>query len=116
MWTLPGYGDHLEKRDPGLRERMGDMGAPGGFIDAVASLNPVSGDEPSRWGVTFAVDDADAIAKRAEELGGKVVVPPVDAPWVRMSILADPQGATFNANQFVPENQSQEADAAVGGS
>jgi predicted enzyme related to lactoylglutathione lyase len=69
--------------------------------------------------VTFAVDDADAIAKRAEELGGKVVLPPVDAPWVRMSILADPQGATFNANQFVPENKdmaAQEADATVRGS
>jgi predicted enzyme related to lactoylglutathione lyase len=119
LWTLTGYGDHLEQRDPGLRERMGDMGAPGGFIDAVATLNPVSGDEPSRWGVTFAVDDADAIAKRAEELGGKVVAPPVDAPWVRMSILADPQGATFNANQFVPENKdmgAQESDAAVKGS
>jgi predicted enzyme related to lactoylglutathione lyase len=55
--------------------------------------------------VTFAVEDADATAERAAELGGKVVVPPFDAPWVRMAVLADPQGATFTASKFVPENK-----------
>jgi hypothetical protein len=34
-----------------------------------------------------------------------VIGPPVDAPWVRMTILADPQGATFIASKFVPENR-----------
>ena len=34
------------------------------------------------------------------ELGGKVVVPPFDAPWVRMTIISDPQGATFIASKF----------------
>jgi predicted enzyme related to lactoylglutathione lyase len=33
--------------------------------------------------VTFAVDDADATAARATELGGQVIVPPFDAPWLR---------------------------------
>jgi predicted enzyme related to lactoylglutathione lyase len=103
-WTLPGYGDHLEELNPGTRERMGEMGAPGGFIDVVATLVAITDETPSHWGVTFAVDDADAIAKRAEELGGQVVAPPVDAPWVRMTVLTDPQGATFVASQFVPEN------------
>jgi hypothetical protein len=32
------------------------------------------------------------------------VVPPLDAPWVRMTVLNDPQGATFIASQFVAEN------------
>ena len=27
MWTLPGYGDHLEEASPGLREGMAEMGA-----------------------------------------------------------------------------------------
>jgi hypothetical protein len=27
------------------------------------------------------------------------------APWVRMTILADPQGATFTASRFTPENK-----------
>jgi predicted enzyme related to lactoylglutathione lyase len=117
MWTLPGYGDHLEERDPGLRERMVDSGAPAGFEDVVASLNPIGDDQPNtpaHWGVTFAVDDADAIAEKAAELGGNVVVAPFDAPWVRMTVLTDPQGATFTASKFVPENKdmAQQADAA----
>ena len=55
--------------------------------------------------MTFAVDDADATAAKATELGGKVIVPPFDAPWVRMAIINDPQGATFIASKFVPENK-----------
>jgi hypothetical protein len=51
------------------------------------------------------VDDADQIAARAGELGGQVLVEPFDAPWVRMTIIRDPQGATFIASKFVPENR-----------
>ena len=61
--------------------------------------------------MTFGVDDADAIAARAAELGGRVVVPPFDAPWVRMTVIADPQGATFTASKFVPENRDLEPAA-----
>src|SRR5688572_18286924 len=39
MWTLPGYGDHLEESSPGLRAQMAQMSAPDGFIDVVAALN-----------------------------------------------------------------------------
>ena len=55
--------------------------------------------------MTFGVDDADATAAKAAELGGKVLVAPFDAPWVRMTVLTDPQGATFIASQFVLENK-----------
>jgi predicted enzyme related to lactoylglutathione lyase len=104
MWALPGYGDFLEQINPGTRENMAAIGAPERFEDVVASIGNLP-DAPPRWGVTFAVDDADAIAARAAELGGEVVVPPVDAPWVRMTVIRDPGGATFTANQFVaPEN------------
>jgi len=108
MWALPGYGDFLEQRNPGTRENMAQMGAPERFEDVVASLNSISDDQPDitpHWGVTFAVDDADVIAARAAELGGQVVVAPFDAPWVRMTIITDPQGATFTASKFVPENK-----------
>lgn len=107
MWTLPGYGDHLEERTPGLRQQMTEMGGPEGFIDVVAALNPMAGDDadtPAHWTVTFAVDDADAIATQATELGGAVLAGPLDAPWTRMAVIRDPQGATFIASQFVPEN------------
>jgi predicted enzyme related to lactoylglutathione lyase len=107
-WTLPGYGDHLERLNPGTRERMAGAGAPAGFIDVVATLTPLPddhGDVPAHWGVTFATDDADATAEKAFALGGKILAPPFDAPWVRMTIIADPQGASFIASQFVPENR-----------
>lgn len=108
MWTLPGYGDHLEERTPGLREQVAQMGGPEGFIDVVASLNPVAHDDPgtpAHWSVTFAVDNADATAAKARELGGEVVAGPFDAPWTRLAVIKDPQGATFIASQFVAENK-----------
>ncbi len=108
MWTLPGYGDHLEETTPGLREQMAQMGAPDGFIDVVAALNPIASDDtgtPPHWNVTFAVDDADKAAAQVAELGGVVVAGPFDAPWTRMAVIQDPQGATFIASQFVPENK-----------
>lgn len=108
MWRLPGYGDFLEQGNPGLRKNMAEMGAPEGFEDVVAALEPIGDDQanvPAHWSVTFAVDDADAIAARAAELGGEVTVAPFDAPWVRMTVITDPQGATFIASKFVPENR-----------
>jgi uncharacterized protein len=120
MWTLPGYGDFLEQINPGTRAGMAELEAPAGFEDVIASLNPIPDDQPDtppHWGVTFAVDDADTIAKKAAELGGRVVVPPFDAPWVRMAVITDPQGATFTASKFVPENRdfAQETNAAISG-
>ena len=108
MWTLPGYGDHLEEKTPGLREQMAQMSAPDGFIDVVAAANLIAADdaEPSaHWSVTFAVDDVAATAAKARELGGEVVSGPVDAPWARLAVINDPQGASFIASQFVPENK-----------
>ncbi len=113
-WALPGYGDYLERHHPDLRKRMAEAGAPEGFEDVVASINPIADDRPetpAHWSVTFASDDADATATKATELGGKVIVPPFDAPWstatytIRVTVLRDPQGATFGASQFAPKEQ-----------
>src|SRR5262249_41185450 len=93
MWTLPGYGDHRVESNPELRKLMAEGGAPEGFIDVVAAIMPIGPDQddvPAHWSVTFGVDDADATATQATELGGRVIVPPFDAPWVRMTVLADP--------------------------
>jgi hypothetical protein len=51
---------------------------------------------PSYWGVDFWVDDADALAGRAPELGGGVVVAPFNAGPMRQAVLADPAGAVFS--------------------
>lgn len=103
MWTMAGYGDHLEREHPYERERLVTMSAPAGFEDVVAAINPIPDDQPAHWDVTFAVDDADAIAEKAAALGGTVIAPPFDVPWVRLTVIADPQGATFTASQLVPE-------------
>jgi uncharacterized protein len=108
MWRLAGYGEFLARSDPELFQRQADSGAaPDGFADVVATLNPIPDDQPEvfpHWSVTFAVDDADATATRAAELGGRIEVAPFDAPWVRMTVITDPQGATFTASKFTPEN------------
>jgi uncharacterized protein len=113
-WTLPAYGDWLEREHhPYLRKQMAEAGAPEGFEDVVAAIIPIADDQPDtppHWSVTFAVDDADATAAKATELGGKVIVPPFDAPWstptytIRITVIGDPQGATFAASKFVPQN------------
>ena len=77
-----------------LRRRRRPAGADRGGDD----------DTPPHWNVTFATDDVEATAALATELGAEVLVGPVDAPWVRMAVIRDPQGATFIASQFVPEN------------
>ena len=115
-WTLTAYGDHLEERNPGTRERLKEMGGPGGFENVVASLGAAEEGAAPYWGVTFGTEGADAIAAKAKELGGEVVAGPFDAPWVRLAVIRDPQGAVFTAGQFVPENAnltSQGADAAA---
>jgi predicted enzyme related to lactoylglutathione lyase len=119
MWTLPGYGDHLERDTPGLRQQIAEMGGPEGFEDVVASINPIADDQPDtppHWNVTFGVDDAEAIAAKASELGGTVIAPPMDVPWSRLTVISDPQGATFIASQFVPENKDIGSQADAGAS
>jgi predicted enzyme related to lactoylglutathione lyase len=51
---------------------------------------------PAHWMSYFAVEDTDAAAAKASEIGGKVLVPPTTAPVGRFCILADDQGAAFS--------------------
>jgi hypothetical protein len=101
FWRLPGYGDFLDELNPGTSAAMLEMGAPEGFEDAVAWLVPMtdqqgSADASPHWDITFGIESADATAERAEQLGATVVAPPMDAPWVRLTVLRDPQGAVYS--------------------
>lgn len=59
---------------------------------------------PSMWGCYVTVDDIDATVAKCVQLGGKVIMPPMDVPTVgRMAVLQDPQGATFNAITYLSE-------------
>jgi len=74
----------------------------------LAAITPIAADDAdtrASWSVTFSTDDADATAAKAVELGGTVLVAPVDAPYSRLTVLCDPQGAMFSATAFVPENK-----------
>jgi predicted enzyme related to lactoylglutathione lyase len=55
---------------------------------------------PPNWLVYFAVANTDNTVKRAEELGGKVMMPGTDIPQGRFAVLTDPQGAAFAVIQL----------------
>ena len=79
----------------GYTEVRASGGRPfGGMMQMTAECG---GDGPSHWTSYVAVDDVDASAKRVEELGGKVVMPPTDIPNVgRFCIINDPTGAAIS--------------------
>lgn len=73
----------------------------GGLMDMP---DTVPEEVPSHWLAYIATPDVDAIAHRAEELGGKLLHGPEDIPTVgRFAVLADPQGAVICA--YTPANQ-----------
>jgi predicted enzyme related to lactoylglutathione lyase len=89
MWRVPGYVGG-EPAQPVSRE-------------VVAVMAP-SGDpqEAPQWSVGFWVDDVDATAAKAAELGGKEVMAPFDTAVGRTAVLADPQGAMFSVSKTQP--------------
>jgi uncharacterized protein len=52
---------------------------------------------PSHWAVYFAVDDTDAAIAKVKDLGGSVLLDPIDSPAGRFAAVGDPQGARFSA-------------------
>jgi predicted enzyme related to lactoylglutathione lyase len=63
----------------------------------IASIPAGAAGMPPTWGSYITVDDVDASAKRAVQLGGKVLVPATDIPTIgRFCVIADPQGAMFS--------------------
>jgi len=83
LWRLPGYVGG-EPEQPVPRDVVGVMS---------------STDAPPSWSVDFWVDDVDATADKAAELGGRVMEPPFDTPVGRTAVLADPQGAVFSVSK-----------------
>jgi len=68
------------------------------------------------WMGHVAVDDVDATAGRAVELGGRVVTPPTDIPTIgRYAVIADPQGAivALVALDVEPQLPASPMDAAI---
>ncbi|QRX91030.1 VOC family protein [Streptomyces noursei] len=63
----------------------------------VAAATPLyAPGQPTAWTVTFATDDAEALAAAVTEAGGSVLVDPRDVfDLGRFAVLADPTGAAF---------------------
>jgi predicted enzyme related to lactoylglutathione lyase len=57
---------------------------------------------PTHWMTYFGVDDVDAVAARAVELGGAVTVEPQDIAVGRFSAVRDPHGGAFSIISFTP--------------
>jgi len=80
---------------------MGEMGVytlfhAGEKEVAGAMKMPPEASAPPHWLPYVAVEDVDAAAQRAGELGARVYVEPKDIPEVgRFAVLADPTGAPF---------------------
>ncbi len=81
--SVPGFGDYT---------MMMAGGAPvAGIVQRTDEMPETS----TPWLVYFMVDDCDAAFEQATSSGGTVIVPPMDIPPGRFSILKDPQGAAF---------------------
>lgn len=96
-WTTKAMGDTDEFRYTVL---VGDDGTElAGIMDAEAYLPEGS---PAAWSIYFRTDDADASARKVQELGGSVVDAPEDTPYGRMATVADPTGVRFKLLQALP--------------
>ena len=63
-------------------------------VGGIMPMPPQAVDAPPRWGAYVTVDDVDATARKAEELGAQTIVPLTDIPDVgRFYTFQDPQGA-----------------------
>ena len=66
------------------------------FIGGVPPASHRQPGTPAHWLAYFTVSDCDATATAAKNLGAKLYMPPTDFENVgRISVMADPQGATF---------------------
>ena len=56
---------------------------------------------PANWMPYFMVEDVEATAAKAQELGGTLMMPPHEAGQMgTFTVIQDPQGAVFTAMQF----------------
>lgn len=72
--------------------------AGGEGVGGIMAMPPqVPSSVPPHWAPYVTVNDVDAVAKKAEKLGAKTIVPPKDIPNVgRFYTFQDPQGAVLS--------------------
>jgi predicted enzyme related to lactoylglutathione lyase len=70
----------------------------------VAGMQPMLGNEwpddlSPLWMIYFSVGDCDDSAAAAQQLGGRVAIPPTSIAMGRYAVIEDPQGGTFSILQ-----------------
>lgn len=95
------YGDLFGWTYEDMQTPMGPYGMAYLGGKDVAAVNALSADQakqgvPPHWNLYFSVKNLDESAKRATSLGGKLLLPPMDATEAgRMAVVSDPSGASF---------------------
>ena len=107
-WRAPGHGDfleHLERKSAAARPKAALPRFPADAIGWMSTMPPdqFPKDVPSHWGVTFAVEDVDAVAAPPND-SGAVLVAPFDA---------GPPGSRFSPTQVRP-NVSKDGAPPIG--
>ncbi|MEU7575031.1 VOC family protein [Micromonospora sp. NPDC049240] len=90
------FGWHPEERSTGPAPYIGWRCGARIVAGMLTPAEPLPADLPAYWTVYFGVEDTDATAARAAELGGTILVPPRDNPAGRSAALRDPHGALFS--------------------
>lgn len=63
-------------------------------VAGLMAIPPEAAGAPPAWGGYVTVDDVDKQAAKAEQLGGKVILPAREIPNLgRFTVISDPQGA-----------------------
>ncbi len=75
--------------------------ADGKAVGGIMKMPPQIPDEaPSHWGTYVTVDDVDATAQKAQDLGAKILVHPTDTPDSRFCVFEDPDGAVLSVIHY----------------
>jgi predicted enzyme related to lactoylglutathione lyase len=73
-------------------------------VGGIMTIPPQAQGAPPHWGVYITVDDVDAVAKKSQEMGAKILVPLTDIPDVgRMFTFQDPQGAVISVITYADQ-------------
>jgi uncharacterized protein len=110
------FGWQTEAIAPGaavmLFRLLGYAGEPGQSIprDVVGVMTAIEGGPdgpavPPHWNVNLQVHDTDAVAAHAADLGGTVLIAPMDALGMRNAVLLDPQGSAFSISHLTARSE-----------
>lgn len=78
---------------PGMPYLVVKAGGKG--IGGIMSIPKDARGMPPAWGAYVTVNNVDETAQTAEQLGGRLLVPPRDIPGGRLCVIRDPQGAVI---------------------